>query len=96
MVVLPEPEVQDSPAPTDVARRARFNLISMVLHWGPNPSSGHYNCIARVDGSMPWCLMNDATVVRLTEAQVFTEAHARNAYMVMFALDDNNIDDAGH
>ena len=96
VVLLHEPDQDASPAPTGVARKARFDLSSMVLHWGPAPSSGHYTCVARVDGATPWCLMNDATVLQLTEAQVGTDAHARNTYVLMFALDDHADDaDAG-
>lgn len=88
VVLLQEPKADASPAPTDAARRALFSLSSMVLHWGPAPSGGHYTCATRVHGAVPWCLMNDAQVTRLAEGQVAGEAHARNAYVLMYALDD--------
>lgn len=89
--MLKEPDV--TAVATHAAQRASFQLSSMVLHWGPAPSCGHYTCLARVHGGSSWCLLNDAMVTSMAEGQVGSDAHARNAYMLMFALQhDEHID----
>ena len=68
----------------------RYRLRALVSHHGAQCWSGHYTCVARLQGSAQWVSYDDSVVTLLDRDPTTRNTAMRGAYLLLYERDDGS------
>ena len=67
--------------------KLRYELVSVIVHYGASVLAGHYVCFGRVDnpdGTVGWLSYNDKIVTHATAQDLTSDLICENVYMLLY------------